>query len=71
MAKIKVGDRVRQIKVAHYPEQKELLGRVGTVVETRYNHNMAVYGKGDEIIVQFDGDGCRWIEYEDKLEVTN
>lgn len=65
--KLKKGDRVRQVRVPHQG-QECYLGRCGTVVETRYNPNMAVYGKGEEIIVQFDGDKSRWIEYSDKLE---
>ena len=67
MEKIKVGDKVRQVKVAHV-EQTCYLGRVGVVKETRYNHNMAAYGKGDEILVDFDGSGSLWIEYEEYLE---
>lgn len=68
MEKIKVGDKVRQVRVSHYPEQKCYLGRVGVVVEKRYNKNMAAYGKGDEILVNFDGSSSKWIEYECNLE---
>ena len=68
MSKFNVGDKVRQIKVSHYPEQSHYLGRTGVVKEIRCNYNMAVYGKGDEILVDFDGSGSLWIEYEDSLE---
>ena len=68
LAKFKVGDKVRQIKVAHFPEQRCYLGRVGEVKELRYNHNMARYGMGDEILVDFDGSGSLWIEREEYLE---
>ena len=64
----KKGDRVRQIKVSD-PRQNHYLGRTGTVTEVRYNNNMAAYGKGKEILVQFDGDKCSWIEYETTLEI--
>lgn len=70
MSKFKQGDRVRQIKVSR-PEQECYLGRIGTVVEIRKNTNMAVYGKGEEVIVQFDGDNSKWIEYETQLEKIN
>ena len=66
--RIKVGDRVRQVRT-YYPEQHMYIGRVGTVTEIRYNPNMAVYGKGEEILVRWDGQRSNWIEYEYVLEV--
>lgn len=65
--KLKKGDRVRQVKMYH-PGQECYLGRCGTVVDVRYNPNMAVYGKGEEIIVKFDEYDCKWIEYSCVLE---
>lgn len=60
---IKVGDIVMVIyRGCNY-------GRKGTVVEKRYNPNMAYCGKGDEIIVEFDGEKSRWIYYEKDLHI--
>ena len=75
---MKPGDRVRVCFEDDYTASvkqalgiRSNIGRTGTVVELRYNRNMAGYGLGDEILVRMDGDAsnvlCIW--YEKNLEV--
>lgn len=75
---MKPGDRVRVCFEDDYTAAvkqaqgiRSAIGRTGTVVELRYNRNMAVYGLGDEILVRMDGDASNVISiwYEENLEV--
>lgn len=73
---MKPGDRVRVCFEDDYTERqaqgiRSNIGRTGTVVELRYNRNMAVYGLGDEILVRMDGDASNVISiwYEENLEI--
>ena len=58
-----VGDKVRVCHESDFTQMlvrqglvKSYIGRTGTVIETRYNRNMAGYGMGNEVIVRLDDD---------------
>lgn len=61
MTEFKKGDRVRVCWESDYNKmvQKSMglpsnIGRLGIVIETRVNPNMAVYGEENEVLVHMD-----------------
>lgn len=74
----KVGDRVRVCHESDYNQMlvrqglmKSYIGRTGVILETRYNRNMAGYGRGNEVIVCLDDDfdkSNKWLFCDIDLE---
>lgn len=74
----KVGDKVRVCHESEYNQMlvkqglgKSYIGRTGTIIETRHNRNMAIYGRGNEVIVRLDDDfdkTNKWIFCDIDLE---
>ena len=77
----KCGDRVRVSHEDDYTkmliasgQMKSNIGRTGTVVGTRYNPNMAGYGRGNEVIVLMDDtprNESLWCDVDLSLMMSN
>jgi len=75
---MKVGDRVKVAKISDYAKnwykkfpQGCPLGKIGIVTKKDYNPNMAVYGRGNQVYVRFDGEDYNTICIEEELEVIS
>jgi len=76
MEKFKKGDRVRVCWIDDYTRDVMIhqgialpTGRTGTVVETRFNPNMACYGEGNEVLVDMDNGSKNVLWCDKNLEL--
>lgn len=75
---MKTGDRVKVVDESDYNKMllkngvgSSSIGLTGTIVETRYNSRMAIYGRGNEVMVRLDNDQCVHLFCDIDLLITN